>query len=140
MSHLAPHSDVFFEDEALLPVQYADLVKRRPGSPEHRLLLAVLEDAVRCWQAYHGARGVRDEQLFREVAEWFDSDADDSPFTFVAICQLLGLDPDHIRFGLRRWGERLRAAPGSVAPLRLRRIAGTRHAIRGERRKGSAAA
>jgi len=140
MSLFAPDVEALLENEALLPIQYADPAKRRARSPEHRLLLAVLEDAVRCWQTYESSSGAEKRRLFREAAEWFDSDADDSLFTFVDICQLLGLEPDHIRFGLRRWSERSLAAPESVAPLRPRRVAGGRHTVRSKGPKGRAAA
>lgn len=140
MSFLSPELESLFDDEALLPAQYADLVKRRPRSPEHRLLFAVLEDAVRCWQVYESASDSKKERLFGDTAEWFESDSDHTPFTFVAICQHFELDPDSIRCGLRRWSERRRAAPGSVAPLRRRRVAGSRHAVRGEPPKRRAVA
>jgi hypothetical protein len=130
MHAIATKYDPTLEEELLLPVQYADLVRgdmQRP--PEHRLLFAVLEDAVRCWQVNSNATGRRGQRLFREVAEWFASDADDSPFTFVAICQLFGLEPAYVRQGLQRWRDRHRAPGAKVIPFRVRRVSGLRHAV-----------
>jgi hypothetical protein len=126
----ASRLDAPIEDELLLPVQYAALVRGdRQPAPEHRLLWAVLEDAVRCWQIHERRRTTRDRRLFGEVAEWFASDDDGSPFSFIAICQLFGLDPSYLRAGLQRWSDRRRATGGRVVPFRVRRISGLRHTV-----------
>jgi hypothetical protein len=133
MKNTAPRLDPLFEDEIILPVQYADMVRgdaRRP--PEHRLLFAVLEDAVRCWQLYETATTRRGRNLFWETAAWFASDADDSPFAFIAICQLFGLEPGYVRTGLQRWSQRHRASGNTnVVPFRVRRVGGMRHSVTG---------
>jgi hypothetical protein len=64
------------------------------SSPEKRLALAVLADAVR-ELGEGGPRAEADEA-------WFASNAIDHPFAFLPICQSLGLDPEHLRRGLRR--------------------------------------
>ena len=64
------------------------------STPEKRLALAVLADAVRKLRQ-RGIGAANDEA-------WLGSDADDHPFAFVAVCQVLGLDPDHVRRGVRR--------------------------------------
>ena len=74
-----------------------------PDSPERRLLAAVLEDAVRTFQKLSRARDFRGRRLFREVEEWFASEYGDSPFAFVRICEVLGLDGAWLRAGLARW-------------------------------------
>jgi len=126
----ASRLDAPIEDELVLPVQYAALVHGdRQLAPEHRLLWAVLEDAVRCWQIHERRRTSRDRRLFGEVAEWFASDDDASPFRFIAICQLFGLEPSYLRAGLQRWSDRRRASGGKVVPFRLRRISGLRHTV-----------
>jgi hypothetical protein len=131
----ASRLDPPIQDELLLPVQYAALVRGdRQLAPEHRLLWAVLEDAVRCWQIHERRRSSRDRRLFGEVAEWFASDDDGSPFSFIAICQLFGLDPSYLRAGLQRWSDRRRATGSRVVPFRVRRISGLRHTVTAARR------
>jgi hypothetical protein len=74
----------------------------------------------------HDARPGR--KLFRETAGWFASDDTSSPFCFVTICQLLGLDPDYLRAGLRRWRDE-HQGDVRVIPLRIRRVGGSRHRV-----------
>jgi hypothetical protein len=85
----------------LVPSQVA-----RPGtdvsSPEKRLLLAVLGEAITAFTHSAGARNRAGKRRFAEVAAWFASDATDSLFTFVGICDTLGLDASYLRSGLRR--------------------------------------
>jgi len=130
MNAVAERLDQPIENEALMPVQYADLLRggeERP--PEHRLLFAVLEDAVRSWQVHARCISARDRRLFREDGEWFASDDDASPFSFVAICHLFGIDPDYLRTGLARWRERQMARGLQLQPFRLRRAGGLRHSV-----------
>ncbi|MEW6269660.1 MAG: hypothetical protein AB1689_10230 [Thermodesulfobacteriota bacterium] len=124
--------DAAFENEAVLPVQYDDIVRGDARPPEHRLLFAVLEDAVRCWQLYASATSPVGQEIFGETAAWFASDDDASPFTFVAICHLFALDPAYIRQGLRRFSERQRVTGTRVVPFRVRRVGGTRHMVGGQ--------
>jgi hypothetical protein len=74
--------------------------------PEKRLMLAVLEDAVHTFQKDSSASTAREYQVFAEAEEWFASDEIGWPFSFVNVCNALGLDVDYIRAGLRRWRDR----------------------------------
>jgi hypothetical protein len=73
------------------------------GRGEVALMRAVLEDAVTCFQKQSLKSGRRAQRLFRETEEWFFSDNHHWPFSFLNICGVLGLDPDYIRLGLKRW-------------------------------------
>jgi hypothetical protein len=72
-------------------------------SPEKRLLLAVLSEAITTLRHTAGARTREGRRRFAETAAWFASDATDSPFAFASICDALGLDAAYLRSGLRRW-------------------------------------
>jgi hypothetical protein len=74
-----------------------------PAEPEQALLLAVLKDAIETFQRLFGAKATSARRLFRESAEWIWSDESDRVFSFVHICEALGLDPRYIRRGLRNW-------------------------------------
>jgi hypothetical protein len=63
-------------------------------------MAAVLESALYDLQRYRHARRMREQQFFREAYEWVASQNDKGPFSFVTICQTLGLDPDCLRAGL----------------------------------------
>jgi hypothetical protein len=102
-----------FEPDIVLPSQFfATLARRAPiKRGECQLLIAVLEDAVHCFQKYVFARTRRERRLFDEAEAWMmRCDAvlpeDDRPaLSFEYICAALGLDPDYLRYGLKRWRE-----------------------------------
>jgi hypothetical protein len=67
-----------------------------PG--EKRLMLAVLADAVDILLKGDG-RDARSRHLLVETAQWVRAD-DDGPFSFVNVCETLGLNPSCLRRGL----------------------------------------
>ena len=90
-----------------MPAQFQGV----PGSqyrqgPEARLMQAVLEDALWCLQQQFLPSSGNWRRLAREAEWWFFKDASDSPFSFVQICTVLGLEPEYIRRGLRRWYQK----------------------------------
>jgi hypothetical protein len=129
------------EPDILLPEQLENL-GRRCMRPEHRLMLAVLEEAVHGYQTGCAACGGEGRLDFRGTADWFAAEDSDWPFSFVTICQHLGIEPEYIRSGLRRWRERHNAPlPDALGALRLRvrRVRGSRHRIVPPRRCGAEA-
>jgi len=82
--------------EAIVPESYPT-VAAALWQPERRLMLAVLEDAIDCYLANVGAqRGIR-RARFNEAASWLQSNDTEWPFSFVCICDALGIDPTVIR-------------------------------------------
>ncbi len=73
---------------------------------ERRLLLAVLEEAVTCFQTYLYARNASGRRLFLEAEQWLRSGDSEALCSFESICTVLGIDADYIRHGLDRWRER----------------------------------
>jgi hypothetical protein len=69
-------------------------------------MVAMLVDAVRCFQTNAGAGQAARSQEFAEVKSWLFCDDDDRPFSFRAVCDVLELDPKSIRNGLARWQEK----------------------------------
>jgi hypothetical protein len=97
---------------------------------EHRLLLAVLEEAIWTYQRYAFANDRRGMALLSQVEEWFASEDSEWMFSFVAICDALGLETTYLRAGLSRLRDRDRMASQIGAPLQrcwFRRVNGTRH-------------
>src|SRR5262245_62599749 len=83
--------------ETILPGQFADLLRGAATIlPEHRLMLAVLEDAIRCYQISLNAGGRRSWRRFRETEAWFASDDATYLYSFVTICEALDLEPAYI--------------------------------------------
>ncbi len=92
------------QPDVVLPVQFFRTL--RGGEPlggERRLILAVLEDAINCFQKNLFARDNRGRRLFREAEKWVMSSDRELPFAFENVCDFLSLDANCIRQGLRRW-------------------------------------
>ena len=65
-------------------------------------MLAVLEDAIECFQKYADAHDGKRERSFLEAEEWILERDSDWPFSFENICNVFDLDPNYIRRGLMR--------------------------------------
>jgi len=97
---------------AILPEQfYNSAVGVDTARGEIALMRAVLEDAVGCFQKQSVSSGRRVQRLAKEAEEWFFAEDHHWPFSFVNICAVLGLDPEYIRLGLKRWRQRPPAEP-----------------------------
>src|SRR5690348_6263327 len=94
--------------DIMLPGQFDDLFRSTERTPEQRLMLAVLEDAIHCWfgappallgGAYTGSRRMR---LAREAERWLFNDEGRAPISFHTCCGALGIDCEWLREKLRR--------------------------------------
>jgi hypothetical protein len=72
---------------------------------EERLMLAVLQDAVECFQEHVVAQDLWEKKLFQEAEDWIWEKNTDWLFSFENICEALQLNPDYIRRGLLVWKE-----------------------------------
>ena len=67
--------------------------------------------AVHCFQKYLLPRNRRERRLFEEAEAWMMARdvrlvADDRPtLSFEYVCEVLSLDPEYLRDGLRRWRD-----------------------------------
>ena len=96
-----------FEPDVLLPAQYFAAFRREGGLERERMLmLAVLEDAIDCYQKYAYARDPRGRQMFDEANEWVSSGDRTWLFSFENICDTLEISAEYVRRGLREWRER----------------------------------
>jgi hypothetical protein len=118
------HAQLMVPD-ILMPVQYYDGMRR--GNLEtqaiKRLMFAVLADAVRCFQAYADGQSRAGRRMFGEAQWWILDRNSDGPFTFEAICEALGIEPDFLRNGLHQWRVQ---QSGGMNPRRLGRRANVR--------------
>lgn len=117
--------DSLFEPDTLLSAQYIENLRRRTlFEPEKRLMLAMLEDAINCFQAYVTVQGGRRQKLFNDAEEWIVRMDDDWIFSFVNICETLEFNPEYIRQGLRRWKQKKLANVSPAADWRQKRRIG----------------
>jgi hypothetical protein len=74
-----------------------------PAEGERRLLAALLEDGIRCYQKYAFSGTRRGRRLFAEAKAWFTDPHVEAGFSFDYVCDVLGIDPDYLRHSLERW-------------------------------------
>lgn len=107
-----------FQPDSLLPAQFfAALKQKAQANGERRLMVAILADAVECFQKHLGATDGRGRQLCAEAERWFLSDDSSWPFSFVNICEALDIHPSFLRRGLLRWKAQ-QVGRGQVVPSR----------------------
>jgi hypothetical protein len=120
-------ANVLFDPEVVLPDQMFPGAKLPAFvQSEGRLMLAILQDAVDCYQRHALARNPRHRAEFEEAKNWISSSDSDWVFSFENICNVLGIDPDYVRSGLARRDPRRnqRARPTSrvtpkIVPLAI---------------------
>jgi hypothetical protein len=98
-----------FQPDTLLPAQFYGYLRATTFSPpEMRLTLALLEDAINCFQDNLMAESAKGKKLFNEAEEWILDEGGDWIFSFRNVCELLGLNPSYVRQGLLRWKKERR--------------------------------
>lgn len=73
------------------------------AEPELKLVLAVLEDALDRLAKYLRTSGRKGKSAYRETEAWIFAQKDDRVFSFASVCEILGIDPDYLRAGVRQW-------------------------------------
>jgi hypothetical protein len=97
-------SDYRFECVAVLPAQFfAD--RHKFDEPIKRLMFAILNDAIRCYQTNVGVQRPHARLLLAETREWLFSLPGDAPFSFESICEVLQIDAPRLRRALLRWRD-----------------------------------
>ena len=95
-----------FQPDVLVSSQYLATYQRKFNlDPEKLLMLAVLEDAVVCFQDNIAATCNRKRALYRDAEQWILDGDRSYLFSFENVCETLGYDAGYLRQGLRRWKE-----------------------------------
>ena len=120
-----------FEADILATEDFVRVHRSRPLSPEHGLMVAVLEVALadyqRCWKV----RDKKSMERFADAQAWILESNSEWIFSFVNCCEALGIEPDYLRQGLLRsnQGKSTRSSSASAIergrnqPKRLRQAA-----------------
>jgi len=104
-----------FQPDMLITAQYLETIRRKSHlEPEKSLMLAVLEDAVFCFQKNLFAPTNNKKALFHEAEDWILEEECEWLFSFENICETLGINPRYLQKGLMDWkrtkqGERPKA-------------------------------
>jgi len=96
-----------FEPDTLLPIQYFEAMRRKHLlEGEKRLILSVLEDAVECFMKCIDSPSNKGQRLFREADEWIFLEDKRWVFSFDNVAEMLDINPEYMRRGLKDWKER----------------------------------
>jgi len=96
-----------FEPDTLLPIQYFEAMRRKHLlEGEKRLVLSVLEDAVECFMKCIDSPTNKGQRLFRDAEEWITLEDKKWVFSFDNVCEMLDVNPEYLRRGLREWKVR----------------------------------
>ena len=96
-------SDLFAPD-IILPEQFFEGARRDSYiSGEKALMLAVLEDGIRCFQEHLRNPRSNPRLLSREAEDWIRAVDYDWPFSFNNVCETLGIDASALRAALLSW-------------------------------------
>ncbi len=100
-----------FEPDTLLPIQYFEAMRRKHLlEGEKRLILSVLEDAIECFMKCMDSATNKGQRLYREADEWIALEDKHWVFSFDNVCDMLDINPEYMRRGLRDWKVRKLAA------------------------------
>ena len=114
-----------FQPPSLLSAEYFEAQRRKTIlEPEKRLMLAILEDAVDCFQNNVFAQSVKGRRLFQEAEKWIVEVDGDWVFSFENVCETLELNPAYVRQGLLRC-----RIPPPGAESRLRKPTGKKQRL-----------
>ena len=129
--HFGEKPFVPFEADILATEDFVRVHRSRPLSPEHGLMVAVLEVALadyqRCWKV----RDKKSMERFADAQAWILESNSEWIFSFVNCCEAVGIEPDYLRQGLLRsnQGKSTRSSSASAIergrnqPKRLRQAA-----------------
>jgi hypothetical protein len=107
-----------FHPDILAPDQYLQHTRRKyPLEPEKKLMLAILQDAVDCYQKYFFSAHPKGEKMVQDAEEWITEKNSEWLFSFQSVCESLGLNADYIRKGLMEWKRRTSSKRGKKARI-----------------------
>ena len=75
-------------------------------------MLAVLQDAVICFQEYVSAKCKRKQSMHDDAQAWISNTDRSYLFSFENVCEALGFDANYMRQGLARWKRAARENGG----------------------------
>jgi hypothetical protein len=119
----SPVANPYSAPDVILPEQHFD---RSLGldevAGERALMLAVLEDGIRCFQDHLQSPRVRARLLARQSERWIRSEDRTWPFSFHNICESLSIEPEILRNRLLEARPQAESARPRVSSHRVYRL------------------
>jgi len=91
--------------DGLISDLFGDGKRGAAASSEKRLMLAVLRNALECYQKHLLATDRTGRELFAEAAAWIESTNGHGLFSFESISEALELEPQYVRRRLAVWRD-----------------------------------
>jgi hypothetical protein len=89
-----------FQTDPASSLQFLATFKKISLEPERLLMLAVLEDAIKCIQKYRSFKSRGNRKLLDETIDWIRSENDEWLFSFDNVCDAVGLNAGLLRCAL----------------------------------------
>jgi hypothetical protein len=119
--------DQELRSDAVMRSQWKDLHGARHLTPEQRLALAVLEEAIGVRQRGPGLRP-KTQRAYEEAVDWLAGAASPFTFSFDDVCGFLGIDASYLKAGIE-------AGPAGPIGIGQRRAADSNMKITADRHR-----
>lgn len=80
--------------------EFLDNAEGYAHGPERALLSALLFDGVQACISYFIAATPNERDNFKEAHSWVMDNDTDYAFSFICVCEALGINPEYLRLGL----------------------------------------
>ena len=100
----------------ILPAQHFNPPQKH--APEQELMMAVLEDAVRCIEKYRFPTDGRGRRIFLAAQQWLLTSEPHWPYSFECICAALDIDAGAVLHRLRLAPQRPASSVAGAIPAR----------------------
>jgi len=97
------NEEIFVENQQLSPaILFPDAFPEGgyATGPERDLLSALLFDGIQSYLNYGKSRSSEDRARYREACAWIHKESDEYVFSFINVCDALGVDANFLRLGL----------------------------------------
>jgi hypothetical protein len=91
---------LLFQPDPVSRLQFLATFKNISLEPERLLMLAVLEDAIKCVEKYATFNSGGNRKLFDEAIDWIRTENDEWLFSFDNVCDAVGLNAGLLRRAL----------------------------------------
>jgi hypothetical protein len=97
--HTAIADEESLTPESTLPVQFQHIWhgSKTPATPERALATSVLWQALHDLQRFRYARRRKRQRLYMDAYSWVESNDRSWPYSFVNICETLGISANSLR-------------------------------------------